>query len=156
MANILWLDNDRTFLMPFVSRLEFAGHTVIQTYTVFEAERYLMCPDEGLGADRSWDLVIIDVMMPVKPDGSKNQRYGKEETANGHRTGVVFYEYNGELILGQGAIAAALTMRDDPKIRAELAAVGLPAENFMHKMAVADTRDFLAWVEELLAQRKDS
>lgn len=155
MANILWMDNDRTFLMPFVLRLEAANHNVVRVESVFEAEYLLTHPNESLGTSSSWDLVLIDIMMNVRRRDVKDQRYSREATEKGHRTGVVFFEYNKDIIHQQKAKVAALSMRNDQKVRDELVALGFPSGNIMHKMKVSDTRDFEAWVKKMLDQGGD-
>ncbi len=150
MANILWMDNDRTYLLPFISRLEGAGHTVIRAYTVAEAEWCLARPEEKLPEHTSWNLILIDLMMPIRQEKALGDRYSAEITKKGRCTGVVFYKYNEQRIDELGAIAAFLTMREDEELDEEVEALGLPPENFRHKMAVADTKDFLAWINTLL------
>ncbi len=150
MANILWMDGDRTFISPFINRLELQGHTVKQAFTIREAEDLLADPKEALGAEGSWDLVLMDVMMSVKPDGNEDRRYSKEKTKAGQRTGVIFYESNRKRIAELGAVAAFLTMRNDREFKDELVDLGVPTDVIMHKMHLADTRDFARWVAALL------
>ena len=153
MSNILWMDNDRTYLMPFITRLQFAGHSVVQAYTIGEAEHYLKDPKEKLTAGNLWDLIIIDIMMSVKGAGISDERYSAEITGKGRRAGLVFFTNNREAIANSGAAVAFLTMRDDEEVKTEAAALGVPAENLMYKMDVADTREFLQWVEKVLPRR---
>ncbi len=153
MACILWIDNDRTFLMPFVSRLEHAGHTVIRAHTISGGEFHLNHQEETLGADGMWDLVLIDIMMAMQ-DKALGDRYSAEATHNGRRTGVVFYEINRERIASLGAVVAFLTMREDEDLKGELSVLGIPAENVRHKMDVSDTRDFQEWIEGLIQEKR--
>jgi len=154
MANILWIDNDRVFLNPFVSRLKRANHTPVHVRTVQEGEEYLNSPEKALGPAGGWHLVLIDVMMSVPPTAETCEAYSAEATRQGRRAGVVFYERNRARIAELGAVAAFPTMRGDDDIRQELIDLGVPHANIVYKMDLPDTREFLAWVEGLLAVRK--
>jgi CheY-like chemotaxis protein len=151
MANILWMDNDRTFLMPFISRLEGAGHKVVQAFTIQEAEQYLSFPHNKLGQGNTWHFVLIDIMMPIKQDQTVSSRYSAEITDKGKRAGVVFFSYNRNRIIELNAVPAFLSMRKDSNVQKDLIALGVPPANIKYKMDVSDTRDFLNWVDTLLA-----
>jgi CheY-like chemotaxis protein len=152
MANILWIDNDRTMLLPFVARLESVGHTVIRAFSIPDAEYHLNHPEERLGEKELWGLIIIDIMMSVRRDEALGGRYSADATKNGKRTGVIFFANNKDRIAQLKTVTAFLTMSKDPEVVNNLLSLGVPQDNIMYKMNVADTRDFLVWVEELLAQ----
>jgi CheY-like chemotaxis protein len=147
MANILWMDNDRTFTMPFAMRLELAGHTVVRAHTVQEAEQNLKLPKDGV-----WNLILIDIMMNAKQDETLGNRYSEEITRSGRRTGIVFYELNKAEIIRIGSAVGILSMRNDQEIMNKLESLEIPKNNIKHKMELADARDFGEWVDKLLAR----
>ena len=144
MANILWIDNDRIFLTPFVERLKKAGYKPVRAYTVSDAERLLKENDK-------WDLVIIDPMMNISEEEEKD--YPPSRTDGGLKVGVIFYERNRQRIQEIGAKAVVLTMRYDDEIIREFEGLGIPVEMIKYKMDVSDTADFLEWVKKMLGEK---
>jgi len=131
---VLWLDNDRAYLLPFVEELEDQGFSVSVVETAAEAE-------ERLNAEQ-FDYVIIDIMVPTKTE-EEEAIYTREATNRGYRTGVVFWRRVGKQLLEQNVGVLIFTVRLDRNIREELASEGLPRQNFATKYQLSDTAAFV-------------
>ena len=134
--NILWLDNDPGYIYGFVEALKRAGFLVDVVRSVTAAEALLR--------NRSFDLVLIDVMVPLT-EAERDAGYSAAVTDEGHKTGLEFYRRNRETIDEHG-LAVALTVRVDKAIRDEFIAAGLPSTNFLTKLEVRDAGDFVATI----------
>ena len=128
-GKVLWLDNDRSYLMPFVEELEDQGFSVIVAETAIEAE--------GRLKGEAFDYVIVDVMVPTKTV-DEEVIYPKEETKRGYNTGVVFWRRVGKKIIEQGVGVLIMTQRLDQSIRDELTSAGVPGQNFARKFQLSD------------------
>jgi len=78
---ILWIDNDRIFLSPHVHRLVVEGYAVEQAFTLSEGLEKLK--------ERRYDLVILDVMVPVREQ--EEDLFPPGETDLGRKSGLAFY-----------------------------------------------------------------
>ncbi len=146
MAKILWMDNDRTYLWPHVTRLKASGYEVVRVYCVSEAEKLLNDEDD-------WDLVIIDPMMNV---GEKEEMdYPPSDTDSGLKAGVIFYKRTKSRIEEIGAKAVVFTLRDDQEIIQNFVKLKLPEQNIKYKMDASDTAEFLAWIEGFMGNREE-
>jgi CheY-like chemotaxis protein len=139
-AKILWIDNDKLFLDMAIFRLQEEGHDVTQVYTVADGLARL--------SKGHYNLVILDVMMPLAPE--EDALLPEVETDFGKKTGLVLYKrIRGPLVESKTPVLV-FTIREDPTIREELQAAGLPAGSFMTKSEGADTRVLARKVTELL------
>jgi CheY-like chemotaxis protein len=77
---IVFIDDERTFLLPYELELENAGFDVVRIYDIDDADRYLDAEAETI------DCVILDIMMPP---GSLLR---EEDTQGGLATGERYLE----------------------------------------------------------------
>jgi DNA-binding NarL/FixJ family response regulator len=110
--------------------------------TVTDAERLLQAA--------TYDLVIIDVMIPVTA-AEENSAYAPSRTDSTHKTGLVFYQKHAELLQQAGTRVAVLTVRIDDAIRREFMAAGLPAGAFRTKLELRHAPRFVEFVTMTLA-----
>ena len=79
--NILWIDNDREYIEPYVEDIRDFGHSVKRLYS----------PEAGLDHlidnHSRYDLILIDVMMP-----SADPRFMEPEAQEGKRSGIILIE----------------------------------------------------------------
>ena len=143
-GQILWLDNDKVFLMPFILRLKAEGYTVRQTLLLTEGLSELEKND--------YDLLILDVMLPVQEQ--EETLFPPDHTNSGLQSGLVFYKKYKGLAEKKGIPIFVFTIREDVPIRNEFLGAGLPPENYMTKIEGADTAIFLARVEKLIEKNR--
>jgi len=139
---ILWIDNDRVFLRPHRLRLDTEGYMVKQTYILKEGI-------DDLEKD-NYDLVILDIMMPVKEH--EEALFPPSITDEGRKSGLIFYKKCINIMKEKRIPVLVFTIREDADIRNGFLDAGLSAKNFMTKSEGADTAVFLAKVKELLAE----
>jgi len=137
---VLWLDNDKAYLMPFVEELQDQGFSVTVVETALEAET---CLDA-----ETYDYVIVDVMVPTKTEAEETI-YTREETKRGYNTGVVFWRRVGKKLLAQGIGVLIFTQRLDQSIRDELTNAGVPTQNFARKFQLSDPAAFVERLKNL-------
>lgn len=77
---VLWVDDDRLFISPFVDDLEDHGVSVTRVFRIDEAYETI------LESHLDFDAIIIDIMMRVR-DG-----FNVPKAAAGTRTGIVLLE----------------------------------------------------------------
>lgn len=145
-ARILWIDNDPALLYPWQKTLETNGYHVTISRTVSEAANLL--------TDGSYDLVIIDVMMPTT-ENDEAEGYSPELTDDGRMTGLAFYVRNRDLLLTLRLPIMVMTVRFDQDILDEFVAVGLPPRCFVTKMVVRNPMALLEKVRSTLAAGTD-
>lgn len=78
-ARILWVDDDRSMVQPYVSRLRGAGFDVQYLDNVDEAVR-------EIEHKRPYDLIIWDMAMPP------GLRFAEMPTQGGFQTGRLFHD----------------------------------------------------------------
>lgn len=137
--NILWLDNDPTWIDPYVAAIKQMGHEVTVVTTVTKAELAIK--------SNRYDLLILDVMVPTKTE-EEEIAYPPELTKGGTQTGLVFYQRMKELIVAADTRVLAMTLRLDEKIKDAFIAEGLPADSFATRLTL---RDVSVFSEKLLA-----
>lgn len=142
-SKILWIDNDKIFLVPRIYRLQVEGYFVKQVLTLTEGLKEL--EKEG------YDLLILDVMMPIQEE--EDELFPPATTNFGKEAGLLFYKRYKEMIEKKGITIFVLTIREDAAIRDKFLDAGLPEKNFMTKSEGADTAVFLARVKELLEEK---
>jgi hypothetical protein len=128
-GTVLWLDNDRAYLQPYVDELIDQDFIVVAVETALEAEQQLQ--------STSFDFVIIDVMVPTRSD-EEESLFSPTETNCGYRTGAVFWHRNRDRFVQGRMGVLVLTLRLDEQIRDELAKDGLPRGNFATKYELSD------------------
>lgn len=132
--HILWLDNDLPFIRPYVNALKSKDYDVTQVASLSQAE--------ALVGHQTFDLVIIDVMVPTQDDAELAD-YPDLETDYGHKTGLLFYNRIKQTLGSNLPPVAVTSVRLDQEIINEFVESGLKAENFLTKYSVRDTSDFL-------------
>jgi len=140
---ILWLDNDLPYIRPNVNALKAKGYDVSQVASLSQAEALLE------QSEPSFDLVIIDVMVPTQ-DGNELKNYPDLETDYGHKSGLVFYNRMRQKLGLQLPPVLVTTVRLDQDIRDEFVQSGLKPEDFLTKYNVRDPGDFLKKVRCIL------
>jgi CheY-like chemotaxis protein len=142
VKKILWLDNDKAYTIFGVSFLEEKGYSVTVVETPTEAEQKLK--------QTTYDLIIIDVMVPTKT-AQEEENYRPEETERGYKTGLVFYRKHRYLFSGNGTRVLVLTVRLDKTIQEEFSKAALPPEWFSTKYELQDVNDLYEKVESILS-----
>ncbi len=143
-GQILWLDNDKVFLMPFILRLKAEGYTVKQALLLTEGLRELEKND--------YDLLILDIMLPVQEQ--EENLFPPNDTNSGLESGLLFYKKYKGLAENKGIPIFVFTIREDAPIRNKCLDAGLPPRNYMTKIEGADTAIFLARVKELIEKNR--
>jgi len=143
---ILWVDNDKGYILPFVEALRRNDYEVVVVDNAWEAERRL--------TSETVDLVIIDVMIPLK-SGEGSQVYNPEQTKRGLKTGLLLFRRLREQGRAADGKVLVLSVRIDEKIRQEFLEAGLHPDHFVTKLEVRRVPDFLAKVAEMIIQRPD-
>lgn len=140
----LWLDNDRAYIKPYEDALIGAGYDLTVFRTVGEADSSVR--------NNSYDLVILDVMVPTK--GAEEEKlYPPEETDFGHKTGLVFYRRVKELLDDAQSKVLVMTVRLDESVKDEFIKAGLPNQNFATKFALRDAAVFLNKIKSVMTER---
>lgn len=140
--SILWLDNDPGYIYPLIVALKKSGFLVTEARSVTEAKRLL---DGG----SRFDLVLLDVMIPVSP-AERAAGYDANTTDDSHATGLEFYRRYREQLESTGLVVA-LTVRVDQAIRDQFLSAGLPPAQFVTKLEVRESPVFIAAVKRFLA-----
>ena|SRR5438105_3916785 len=131
--SVLWLDNDPGNIGALGMSLRQAGMDVTVVTKVGAAE--------DLVRRGHFDLVLVDVMIPVTDD-EVNSGYAADHTEYSLLTGLVFYIRNRQYLAK--SVVVVLTVRIDGETREKFVAAGLPPENFMTRYEVRDSRKFTA------------
>jgi CheY-like chemotaxis protein len=147
VKKILWLDNDKAYTIFGVSFLEEKGYSVTVVETPMEAEQYL--------EKVTYDLIIIDVMVPTKT-AQEEEEYRPDETERGYKTGLVFYRKHRKLFSEKRTRALVLTVRLDKTIQEEFSRAGLPPDWFSTKYELQDVSDLFDKVESILGSSADN
>ena len=140
-TDILWLDNDVSYVEPYLGVLTDEGYSATVVPDVSGAE-------ELLRAGR-FRLVIVDVMIPLQT-AEEERHYEPNLTDRGHRTGVLFYKRWRAALAELDTKILVFTVRLDRKIRDDLRAVGLGEDSFATKMSLRDAQLFLQKIRNLI------
>jgi CheY-like chemotaxis protein len=128
---VLWLDNDLGNIDALGMSLRQSGMDVTFVTKVGVAEE--------LVRRERYDLVLVDVMIPVTDDEFESG-YAADQTEDSLCTGFVFFVRNRQYLAQ--SVVVVLTVRIDGGIREKFVAAGLPLENFLTRYEVRDTRRF--------------
>jgi CheY-like chemotaxis protein len=139
--NILWLDDDRGYLKPYVEILEDYGYSVTTTANLLEAEELLKVG--------GYDLLILDVMIPTR-SAAAEALYDPGETDTGYKTGLIFYKRTREILNDAQTRVLVTTVRLDDSIVDEFVQAGLPREYITTKMRLRRSPDFVTKVRALI------
>ncbi len=141
---VLWLDNDPGYIRPFVMCLQEAAIEVDVARSALAAEKLLEA--------RTYDLVIIDVMIPTS--GEEEERvYPPVETQDGHMTGLLFFRRWQKRLREAGTSILVMTVRIDKGIREQFGAEGLARAEFATKMELRNSMDFRRKIVGILEGR---
>ena len=141
---ILWLDNDPSYLETYDEDLKESGFEVTIVTTVTAAER--------LVENKRYDLLLLDVMIPTKSE-AEEKLYPPEITDAGLKTGLIFYRRVKGKLDEQHTPVLVMTVRLDSGILDEFIDAGLRPENFCTKMSLRERPVFIEKVREVLAER---
>lgn len=144
-GRVLWIDNDRAYQAPLMRALEYGGYEVAIVPTVSDAERLLN--------NNSYDLVILDVMIPMT-EKDEEEGYSPALTSYGYKTGLAFYNRNRDLLLARGLPVIVLTVRLDRAIQDEFVAAGLPGQCLVTKYELREVGAFLGKIRSTIGARK--
>jgi CheY-like chemotaxis protein len=144
--SILWIDNDLPYIRPYRQALEKKGYFVEAVSSLGDAER--------LAEEKSFDLIIIDVMVPTQNE-EEAANYPYVSSDYGHKTGLLFYRRMKEKLGKHLPVIVALTVRLDQDIRDEFVQSGLNKENFFTKYSVREVPQFLNKIESILSKSKN-
>lgn len=140
---VLWLDNECSYLSPYREVLEEESCEVTFATTVSEAE--------SLVQTRRYDLLILDVMIPTK-NVVEETLYPPDQTDRGLRTGLVFYRRMKDRLDGLATEVLVLTVRLDQDILSEFLAAGLPRGCFATKFQLRHLEVFRQRVKTILGE----
>jgi CheY-like chemotaxis protein len=144
---VLWLDNDKAYLGPYVKAMRELGYKVELATSVPEAESLVQSSSEH---SKPYDLLILDVMIPTKT-ALEERMYPPDKTDHGFKAGLLFYERNKEKLKNAGTHVLVLTLRIDRDIYQEFVKAGLPEGCFATKFALRDVPVFTQWIKEAFA-----
>ena len=134
---VLWLDDDRFFSTPFVEHLTSKGIEVILATTLSEAEHQL--------ASREFDLLILDVMIPIRP--SELREYASREGDSSFSAGHRFFLKHMSRLREQGTRTIVFTTRLDVKIAKQFQLSGVEGISFIKKLDIRSPKDLMLNVE---------
>ena len=137
---VLWVDNDPAYIRIYVDELIDNSYEVTVVKSVAEAE--------SLVATNSYDLLILDVMIPTVDD-KEELDYPPEQTDYGHKTGLLFYKRMKARLEENNTPVLVMTVRLDRDINDEFVQAGLPRERISTKFALRDVGDFMNMVESI-------
>ena len=140
-ARLLWIEESEIERETVVQLLAQAGIDVVVAERVAEAERLL---DQG-----GFDLVILDVMMPIEEE-DEARGYGAEGEG-GMETGLVLLGRMSRQIFACPKGLMVVTMRLEDGIRDKFIAAGVPPSRFFTKYQLRDAREFRDKVLEALS-----
>jgi DNA-binding response OmpR family regulator len=138
---VLWLDNDSSWIHPYVAELIRAGYETRVVTSVSAAESALTHED--------YDLLILDVMIPTQTD-AEEEVYTAEATVGGTRTGILFFGRMRDRLEESNTVVWVVTIRLEEAIRAEFIAMGLPPECFSTRLAIRERSIFIEKVRAVL------
>ena len=139
--SILWLDNDKALIYPYLSELKRHNIKTEVTNSVLEAEELLK--------SSKFDLVIIDVMIPIINE-KESKIYKSENTNSGLATGLIFYRRTKKTLKCTDTKVLILTVRLDEKIKIEFIKEGIQPENFATKLSLREISSFMRKIFEVL------
>ena len=137
---ILWLDNDVSYVEPYVEELELEGYATIVVKSVAEAEELIK--------NNQFALLILDVMIPTTSEEEK--QYPSEMTDFGHKVGLHFYRRMKRFLDAANTRVVVMTIRIDKDISDEFIQAGLPRDCLFTKISVMKTPEFLGKVKGLI------
>jgi CheY-like chemotaxis protein len=143
--NVLWVDNDPAFVLPFAIALNELEFQVVVARTVSEAEAQLK--------SATFAAVILDVMIPVT-DSELSEGYGAEATDESHQTGLVFYRRVRSTLEERHIPTLILTVRVDKGIMNAFAAEGVRPDRFATKMELREADALVARIRQLVRTEK--
>ena len=138
--NILWLDNDVKLIDPYVDGMRQEGYDVTAVNNVSEAE--------ALINEKKYDLLILDVMIPLFP--KEESDYNPGETSMGANTGLVFYKRNKDKLGKKETVVLVMTVRLDSEIQDAFTKEGMPTDCFETKHTLRELPVFLEKIKGLL------
>jgi CheY-like chemotaxis protein len=138
---ILWLDNDSSYIRPYVNALRNRGFEVTVKTTLTEAEANL--------SSEAYDLLILDVMIPTKSE-VEEELYPPGKSDLGHKTGLLFYQRVRESLATSKTLVLVLTVRLDREILNEFLDAKLEKAGFATKFGLREVSKFLDKVRSLI------
>lgn len=141
---ILWLDNDPAYLGTYEEALLENGFEVKLVTNVTSAERLL--------ETETYDLLILDVMIPTKTEAEENF-YPPEATDFGLKTGLLFYCRMKPKLDQNMTPVLVMTVRLDSAILDAFVKAGLKQDNFCTKMSLRERPIFIGKVKEILGKK---
>jgi len=142
---ILWLDNDVLGIGGYEKALVSCGHSVEVVASVSKAEDLL--------AKNQYDLVLIDLMIPIKRH--EYEEYRPEITNGGKNTGLVFYERCKEVIDRKKSLPVILTIRNDKMSQDQATSLGIKKDCYLTKTKYSRAPDFVRKITTLYADYRE-
>ena len=140
-TKILWLDDEIYEGHDKVMSLREHSYAVTLARDVVSAERLL--------SSATFDLLILDEMIPVDDDVEGYEKYA---TGIGQETGLLFLRRMRETIKQKAVKVVVITVLEEGLLPVqEFEELGLQRERLISKSEVADTRKFLARLQEILS-----
>lgn len=139
--SILWLENEKNYVKPYIRRLEARGFDLEVAVTVTEAQQAL--------EERNFDLLILDVMVPTRSQ-EEEEIFKPGDTELGAKTGLHFYKKLKSKLDGSGTKVLVWTARIDRETMNGFRESGLPADCYETKLSLRRVADFEAKICEML------
>ena len=143
----LWIENDSVYVEHYRRPLLREGWKVDVATSVSDGEQLLR-----RSADEPYDLLILDVMMPIVSE-AEEAAYPSYSTNAGIETGLVLLQRTKHLLATLGTAVLVLTIRLDEDIRHRFEREGFPQLSFETKLRLRDTETFLGAVNAVVRQR---
>jgi hypothetical protein len=140
---ILWVEDD--YLEDHEDALVAKGYDVDRAYLLSDGARKL--------AERPYDLLMFDVMMPIER-ADIEMGFTAEATDRGNCAGIEFYgRYRDELKRRGTAVMVYTILGGNAAVKHDLTELGLPAANFIDKVAASNVNDLIHHVEMAIRNR---
>ncbi len=143
VARLLWLEDDK--LPAIEAALDDAGYIVDRAY--------LLSDGDALLAKNTYEIVLMDTLMPVYP-GDIAIGYTAQETDKGNRAGQVFYSHHrAEFLRTNTGVLVYSIVGNDEDVKMSFVKLGLHEANILYKVSESNVKDLLQHVERVLGSR---
>lgn len=143
MSRVAWVENDRSWIVPYIERLESVGHDIVVFTCASEAERAIFAGH--------FDLVLLDVMLPLCAEDDP-EVYSPDRTRRGLDTGVLLCTRIVPHLRASRCGIMAITQRMDAEVVVLLTRAGLRDDEIATRLDLRDVDVFAERVLPLLAR----
>lgn len=126
---LLWLDNDLGQVEIFRGGLQDDEFEVVIAVRISEGQRLI--------PTRKWDLLILDVMIPLEEEELEDY------TSGGLKTGLMFLRRNASLLRERRIPVMVTTVLRDEGLLEAFRSLGLPKTNYVSKEELETSQDLV-------------